>query len=160
MLTKTSKWNKDTIDMFFAWLQDCILSFNVITLKDLERDYNIYVKEDDQIDIKTLISLTLYIFQQVLKKIENIDLEKTELYGVVCFGISLKYLSETINGNILSFLFEIIDNASISVKHLRLAEIEVLNMINYTLPMNESEIELSENYKKVLETVIFELDFE
>jgi hypothetical protein len=146
-------WDESHINIFFRWLYDCVLSIQLIKTEEFEYVYKVF-KHEDEFYYKKLLSLTLYLFQNVLKKQTRLSLEHSELYGVICFGIALKYLSDTITGDVLLFLKGIImKDKDVSMKILKLTEIEVLTLFKYKIPMNDSDLELSENLKAVLNLV-------
>jgi len=119
-------------------------------MKKLENLHGIYF-EDYGFDSTILIQLTLYLFQKVIDNRKQISYIESSLYGTACFGIAFKYISDSFNGNILSFIKNV---TWCDITELIEAEHEVLKIIDYKIPLDLSDISLTPELNLVLKDVI------
>ena len=146
-----NEWDEDT-NRHFVWLYNIIFVFIHTPVQHLENKYKIYF--DDELSVDILLQLTLYIFQKVLNTYNSLSHTIAKIYGSACFGIAFKYLSDLNNGcKFLLFIQEVVE-VDISIRKIYNIERDILNILDYKIPLMLSDIELSDNLNMIINEVI------
>jgi hypothetical protein len=146
-----NEWDEDT-NRHYVWLYNIIFVFIRTPVQYLEKRYEIYF--DDELTVEILLQLTLYIFQKVLNTYNSLSHTIAKIYGSVCFGIAFKYLSDLNNRcKIILFIREVVET-DISIIKINKIEREILDILDYKIPLMLSDIELSNNMSSIINEVI------